>query len=131
MIFNLFYGGKGPGEAGYDDNKGAEIVPPVTEETPCFKDIYIKNVVCNGAGRAVYFNGLPEMRISNINMENMIVTNANRGVELSQADGVNINNVKVSLKGEGKTLKMQNVANVTIDGKKYENVANEAQELDL
>ena len=71
------------------------------------------------------------MRISNINMENMIVTNANRGVELSQADGVNINNVKVSLKGEGKTLKMQNVANVTIDGKKYENVANEAQELDL
>ncbi len=131
LIFNLFYGGKGPGEAGYDDNKGAEIVPPVTEETPCFKDIYIKDVVCNGAGRAVYFNGLPEMRISNINMENMIVTNANRGVELSQADGVNINNVKVSLKGEGKTLKMQNVANVTIDGKKYENVANEAQELDL
>ena len=131
LIFNLFYGGKGPGEAGYDDNKGAEIVPPVTEETPCFKDIYIKDVVCNGAGRAVYFNGLPEMRISNINMENMIVTNANRGIELSQADGVNINNVKVSLKGEGKTLKMQNVANVTIDGKKYENVANEAQELDL
>ena len=131
LIFNLFYGGKGPGEAGYDDNKGAEIVPLVTEETPCFKDIYIKDVVCNGAGRAVYFNGLPEMRISNINMENMIVTNANRGVELSQADGVNINNVKVSLKGEGKTLKMQNVANVTIDGKKYENVANEAQELDL
>ncbi len=131
LIFNLFYGGKGPGEAGYDDNQGAEIVPPVTEETPCFKDIFIKNVVCNGAGRAVYFNGLPEMRISNINMENMVVTNANRGIELSQADGVNISNVKVSLKGEGKTLKMQHVANVTIDGKKYDNVDNNVQELDF
>ena len=131
LIFNLFYGGKGPGEAGYDDNKGAEIVPPVTEETPCFKDIYIKNVTCNGAGRAVYFNGLPEMRITNINMENMNVTNAGRGIELSQADGVTINNVKVSLKGEGKNLKMQNVANVTINGQKYENVDEKIQELNF
>lgn len=131
LIFNLFYGGKGPGEAGYDDNKGADIVPPVTEETPCFKDIYIKNVTCNGAGRAVYFNGLPEMRITNINMENMIVTNANKGIELSQADGVNINNVKISLKGEGKNLKMQNVANVAINGEKYENIGAEVQELNF
>ena len=71
------------------------------------------------------------MRITNINMENMTVTNANRGIELSQADGVNINNVKVSLKGEGKNLKMQNVANVTINGQKYENVGAETQELDF
>ena len=80
---------------------------------------------------AVYFNGLPEMRISNINMENMIVTNANRGIELSQADGVNINNVNVSLKNEGKNLKMQNVTNVTINGQKYDNVGSEAQELNF
>ena len=46
-------------------------------------------------------------------------------------DGVNINNVKVSLKGEGKNLKMQNVANVTINGQKYENVGAETQELDF
>lgn len=131
LIFNLFYGGKGPGEAGYDSQTGAEIIPPVTEETPCFKDIYIKNVTCNGAGRAVYFNGLPEMRISNINMENMIVTNANRGIELSQADGVSIKNVNVSLKNEGKNLKMQNVTNVTINGQKYDNVGSEAQELNF
>lgn len=131
LIFNLFYGGKGPGEPGYDDNKGADIVPPVSEETPCFKDIYIKNVVCNDAGRAVFFNGLPEMRISNINMENMIITNANRGIELSQADGVNIQNVKVSLKGEGNVLKMQNVANITINGKKLDNVEGKVQELNF
>ena len=61
----------------------------------------------------------------------MIVTNANRGIELSQADGVNINNVNVSLKNEGKNLKMQNVANVTINGQKYDNVGSEAQELNF
>ena len=61
----------------------------------------------------------------------MVVTNANRGIELSQAEDVKINNVKISLKGEGKNLKMQNVTNVSINGEKYENVGTEVQELNF
>ena len=44
---------------------------------------------------------------------------------------VNIKNVNVSLKNEGKNLKMQNVTNVTINGQKYDNVGSEAQELNF
>ena len=44
---------------------------PITEETPIFRHIDIRNVVCNGAGRAMEFNGLPEMPIEDITLENV------------------------------------------------------------
>lgn len=132
LLFDLYYGGNGPGDDPNDSKiKVEEVIPPVTEETPCFRDIFIKNVTCNGAGRAVFFNGLPEMRITNINMEDMIFTNANEGVVLSQADGVNIKNVKANLKKEGSNLRMKNVFNITIDGKKHDKIEVDGQEMNL
>lgn len=44
---------------------------PVTEETPVFKDFYIDNVVCDGAEKAIFVRGLPEMSIVNINLNNI------------------------------------------------------------
>ena len=106
-------------------------IPPVTEETPIFRNIFIKDVTCNGAGRAVFFNGLPEMRIKNINMENIIVSNAKEGVVLSEADEVNMKNIKIELLKSGKNLKMQNVSNVTIDGKNHAEIGAQGEELNF
>ena len=149
LIFNLYYGGKGRGEdptpstdkkadkavdekADKEDEKKAETtIPPVTEETPIFRNIFIKDVTCNGAGRAVFFNGLPEMRIKNINMENIIVSNAKEGVVLSEADEVNMKNIKIELLKSGKNLKMQNVSNVTIDGKNHAEIGAQGEELNF
>lgn len=129
VIFDLFYGGNAPGEGSTTEKKAEETVPSVTEETPQFRDIYINDVVCRGAGRAVYFNGLPEMRITNINMENITVSNAKEGVVLSEADGVNMKNMKISLLKEGANLKMKKVSNVNIDGKAYDEIDAQGQEL--
>lgn len=132
LIFNLYYGGKGRGEDPNQDEKKAETtIPPVTEETPIFRNIFIKDVTCNGAGRAVFFNGLPEMRIKNINMENIIVSNAKEGVVLSEADEVNMKNIKIELLKSGKNLKMQNVSNVTIDGKNHAEIGAQGEELNF
>lgn len=132
LIFNLYYGGKGRGEDPNQDEKKAETtIPPVTEETPIFRNIFIKDVTCNGAGRAVFFNGLPEMRIKNINMENIIVSNAKEGVVLSEADEVNMKNIKIELVKSGKNLKMQNVSNVTIDGKNHAEIGAQGEELNF
>ena len=132
LIFNLYYGGKGRGEDPNQDEKKAETtIPPVTEETPIFRNIFIKDVTCNGAGRAVFFNGLPEMRIKNINMENIIVSNAKEGVVLSEADEVNMKNIKIELLKSGKNLKMQNVSNVMIDGKNHAEIGAQGEELNF
>ena len=42
-------------------------------------------------------------------MENIIVSNAKEGVVLSEADEVNMKNIKIELLKSGKNLKMQNV----------------------
>ena len=52
----------------------------------------------------MFFNGLPEMRIKNINMENIIVSNAKEGVVLSEADEVNMKNIKIELLKSGKNV---------------------------
>lgn len=71
-----------------------------------FCNIFIKDVICNGVGRVVFFNGLFEMRIKNINMENIIVFNVKEGVVLSEVDEVNMKNIKIELLKSGKNLKM-------------------------
>ena len=70
-------------------------IPDVNEETPVFRNIYISNVLCRGAGRAVYFNGLPEMPLKNIFIKNMTVTNVKKGIVINQASQVNMENIKV------------------------------------
>ena len=72
ITFNMYYGGKSVAEMLADgDNPDNVTKMPVTEETPIFRNIDIKNIVCNGAGRAMEFNGLPEMPINGIRLLNI------------------------------------------------------------
>jgi len=54
ILFDLFCGGKTPVEA-FDENGNPidAAVPEVNETTPEFRDIYISNVVRDGAGQAL------------------------------------------------------------------------------
>ena len=132
ILFDLFYGGQSPTEVTAEDTKDkAPVVPPVTEETPAFRNIYISNIACKGSGRAIFFNGLPEMPIQNINIDNIIVTDAKEGIVLSQADGVKINNVTIRTTKPSPTVNMKNVQNITINGKSYENVGAKGEELNF
>ena len=74
ITFNMYYGGKSVAEMLADgDNPDNTTKVPVTEETPIFRNINIKNIVCNDAGRAMEFNGLPEMPIDGITLENVMI----------------------------------------------------------
>ncbi len=90
--FNLFYGGKSPleEEAAAADTK----FPPVTEETPQFRDIHIANVICRGARGAITLQGLPEMPLRNITLKNVAIT-AERGVAVTDAEGITFEQVRV------------------------------------
>ena len=99
----------------------------MTEETPAFKDIFIKDVTVNDVGRAIYFNGLPEMPVRNISMENIVLTDAGEGIVLNRAEGVSVKNVKIVTKEGGDNLMMRNVKNVTVNDKTYKEVGGEAK----
>ena len=100
FTFDLYYANKPL--AGKQDatTSSADAIPPVTEETPCFKNLYISNIICQGAQRAVYFNGLPEMPLDNLVMTNSLFVSQN-GAELHYAKNIVFDNVKIqNSKGE-------------------------------
>lgn len=127
LIFDLFYGGNAPGEGDSYNNPTNEKVPAVTEETPAFRDIFIKNVTAKNVGRAILFNGLPEMPIKNIHIENVTMSDAKNGVILNRTDGATLKNVKIITSKGGNNLKLQNVKNVTVGNKQYKEVGNQAE----
>lgn len=70
IIFNMFYEGLAPTEVdGRVENRYIDICD-VTEETPEFKNIHIKDIVCVGAERAIYIQGLPEMPVNEVSVKN-------------------------------------------------------------
>jgi polygalacturonase len=85
ILFDMYYSGGAPDvEARKDLTIRKE--EPVTITTPQFRDFYVKNVVCNGADRAVVINGLPEMSIKNMNLENVSIT-SKRGAYIADEIG--------------------------------------------
>lgn len=133
LLFDLFYGGKGAGEESEEDllNRMKTAIPPVTEETPAFRNIHISNIVCRGSGRAMFFNGLPEMPISNITVKNVVMTEATDGVVISQVDGVTLENIYVESSKGNNILNVKNAKNLTIDGKVYEELGAKEEILSL
>ena len=69
---------------------------PVDETTPIFRHIDIRNVVCNGAGRAMEFNGLPEMPIDGITLTDIDII-AKRDAEFHNSENSKKHNVKITL----------------------------------
>lgn len=117
FLFDLYYGGKSVSEAMEDGtlNTGSTVALPVTEATPVFRNIFVHDIVSRNAGRAMFFNGLPEMKISNIRVENMEIT-AKLGAELSEAEEVQFRNVRIE-PTSGKSFVLRNVSNFRMDGK--------------
>jgi polygalacturonase len=67
---------------------------PVNEGTPQFRNIFLKNIVCKGARRAVLLQGLPEMTLKNIEMENVSIE-ADTGIFLSHAESIKMKHVHI------------------------------------
>ena len=111
FLFDLYYGGKSASESLDDrDTSAVEVKKtPVTKETPSFRNIYVTNIVSRNARRAMFFNGLPEMNISNINVENAIIS-SQYGAVICESDGIKFRNVHI-MQQTGAALTLQNVKN--------------------
>jgi polygalacturonase len=119
FLFDLYYGGKSASETLEEGDANPVVVetPPVTTETPSFRNIYVRNIVSRNARRAMYFNGLPEMNISNINVENAIIT-SQYGAVICESDGIKFKNVNIRPQ-MGPVLTLQNVRNFDLKDFRY------------
>ena len=115
LLFDLHYGGKSAVEAAEEGASPFDVAyVPADETTPQFKDIFIKNVVCSGAARAMYFNGIPEKNIENIVVENCEIV-SDKGADLRYSNGVLLKDVKI-FQSQGAGYSVANCCNVVIEG---------------
>ena len=97
LTFNMYYGGKSVAEVLADGNGQQPVdMQPVTEETPIFRNIDIRNIVCRRAGFAMEFNGLPEMPIDGIHLENVYIS-AQHDATFQYSKNITKENVNITL----------------------------------
>jgi polygalacturonase len=96
LSFNMYYMAVDPmAEKAHDELSGNAVAVPVTETTPQFRNFYMKNIYCDGARDAIVIQGLPELSIKGIEIENCVMK-SDRGISIFDADGIKIKNVKIS-----------------------------------
>ncbi|KAB5485754.1 glycoside hydrolase family 28 protein [Flagellimonas hadalis] len=119
--FNLFYGGNSPvleDDQSAEDEARDETLVPVTEETPSFKNIHMKNIRVVASGVAANFQGLPEMNLQNVTLENAFLE-AEKGIVAVDTDGLILKDVKV-VPTKGSALTLYNSKNVEVKAFSYE-----------
>jgi len=118
ISFNLYYGGQSVSERLADG--GGNISSdrkPVTEETPQFKDIFIRDITVKGALQAVLLQGLPEMNLENAHLSDMMLE-AGNGFSIFDARGITIKNVKLKTTSK-KAMEIYNSKDVEVQDLTY------------
>jgi len=113
LLFDLHYGGKSAVEALEDGDQPDMKEYLADETTPAFRDIHIRDVRCDGAGRAIYVNGLPEMPVRNIELQHCLFRST-KGAEINIAEGVALRDVTI-IPAEGPALRHQAVKALTVE----------------
>jgi len=115
ISFDLFYGGKSVSEALEEgDQKTEPAVFAVSDETPQFRDISIRDVNCKGAFQGIFLQGLPEMNLENISLEN-IRMEAEYGLIAKDANNLKIKNLTLVAKKKP-AMDLKNCRNISLDG---------------
>jgi DNA sulfur modification protein DndE len=116
ILFDMYYSGGAPDVEARKDLTIRKS-EPITDRTPQFKDFFVKNIVCNGADRAVVINGLPELSIKNMILDHVSIT-SKRGAFIADADGVRLNNCRI-VPQSGNVFNIIQSRNVTIKSGTY------------
>ena len=69
------------------------------EDIPEFKNITIENIICQEADTALKIQGLPELPIHDITLNNVTIK-ANKGLDLHLCENINLNNTTLIIDGK-------------------------------
>ncbi|HEX5553052.1 MAG TPA: glycoside hydrolase family 28 protein [Chitinophagaceae bacterium] len=110
--FDMYYAAKDPVPLAGEKRQAPRVETlPVTEGTPQFRNFHISNIFCNGARRAIFIRGLPEMNIKDIYFDSMVLK-TNSGMECLEADSIYLHHVKLLSSDSGAVITLQNSKNI-------------------
>jgi polygalacturonase len=116
ISFNMYYGGLSVSEMlaeGRSAETKTEPIPQVSDKTPVFRNITIKNLTCKGAAQAVFLQGLPELNLEKIILENINIE-ADNGFSCIDANGISIKGLRLITKNLP-VVHLKNSMNVEIE----------------
>lgn len=95
ILFDMYYMAKDPVALAGEKRELPKVeFKTVDETTPVFKNFHISNVYCNGAEKGIFIRGLPEMHVTDIVLENMVLQ-ARKGIDIQEASGITFKNIKI------------------------------------
>jgi len=119
ILFDMYYAAKDPISLAGEKRELPKVeFKPVDETTPIFRNIHISDVYCNGAEKGVFVRGLPEMHISGIVMENMVIR-ARQGIDIQEASDITFRNVRIESPGAEPLVDILQSNRIHFDGLKY------------
>ena len=115
ILFDMYYAAQDPVVLAGEKREPPKVETlPVTEGTPQFRNFYITNVVCNGAAKAIFVRGLPEMNIKNIVLKDMVLQ-ADKGLDMTEGNGITLQNVQLITKDINPVMNIHNSQNITLN----------------
>lgn len=114
--FDMYYEAKDPIPlAGEKRQAPRRELLPVTAATPQFRDFDISRIYCNGAARAIFLRGLPEMNIKDIRMDTMVLK-TRQGMSCIEADSIYLNGVTLLAADTGAVVSIEDSKNIFFNG---------------
>ena len=119
ILFDMYYAARDPIALAGEKREPPKVeMVPVTEETPQFRNIYINNVTVNGAEKAIFVRGLPEMSVDNIVMQNMTMQ-TDKGLDMTEGSNITLRNVKLLTKETDPVMNIHNSRTIVLDNISY------------
>jgi polygalacturonase len=119
ILFDMYYAAQDPVPLAGEKREAPKVeFQTVNETTPQFRDFHISNIVCNGAEKAIFIRGLPEMHVKDVVLENIIVQ-ANKGIDMQEASGIQFKNVKIISAETNPVVDVLNSDNIIFDKLSY------------
>jgi polygalacturonase len=123
ILFDMYYAAQDPIALSGEKRELPKVeFKPVDETTPQFKDFHISNIVCNGAEKAIFVRGIPEMHVKDVTMENLTIQ-ARKGIDIQEASGISIRNAKILSDETNPVVDVINSDNLHFDKLYYKNGA--------
>lgn len=115
ILFDMYYAAQDPVALVGEKREPPKVQTlPVTEATPQFRNIYARDIVCNGAAKAIFIRGLPEMNVQNIILENMVLQ-AKEGLDCTEGSNIVLKNVQLITANTDPVMNIHNSKNITLD----------------
>jgi polygalacturonase len=121
ILFDMYYAALDPVPLAGEKREAPKVeFKTVNETTPQFRDFHIGNIVCNGAEKAIFIRGLPEMHIKDVVLENVIIRSG-KGIDIQEASEIQFKNVKIISTETNPVVDVLNSEKITFDRLGYKN----------